>query len=87
MPAHRPQSAPVDKAAEIGIVDEVSAKAKSMLFLVSGAQGHKDKPSVFHIKRGSATKITQAALVSKHGYIASKSEPGKEYCLWELEDA
>lgn len=77
---------PLDKAAEIGISDEASAKAKSMLFLVSGAQGHKEKPSVFRIKRGSATRVTQADLVSKHGYIPRKTEPGKEYWLWELED-
>ena len=68
---------PLDKAEEIGIADEASAKAKSMLFLVSGAQGHKEKPSVFRIKRGSATKVTQADLVSKYGYIPRKSEPGK----------
>ena len=76
---------PLDKAAEIGIVDEASAKAKSMLFLVSGAQGHKEKPSVFRIKRGSATRVTQAYLVSHHGYSASKSGPEKEYWLWVLE--
>ena len=70
---------------EIGIADEASAKAKSMLFLVSGAPGHKEKPSIFRIKRGSAMKVTQADLVSQHGYVPRKSEPGKEYWLWELE--
>ena len=73
---------PIDKAEEIGIVDEASAKAKSMLFLVSS---RKEKPSVFRIKRGSATKIKQSDLVSMHGYYPRKPEPGKEYWLWELE--
>lgn len=73
---------PVDKAEEIGIVDESSAKAKSMLFLVSS---RKEKPSVFRIKRESATKVKQADLVSNHGYIPRKPEPEKEYWLWKLE--
>ena len=73
---------PIDKAEEIGIVDEASAKAKSMLFLVSS---RKEKPSVFRVKRGSATKIKQSDLVSIHGYSPRKPEPEKEYWLWELE--
>ncbi len=73
---------PIDKAEEIGIVDEASAKAKSMLFLVSS---RKEKPSVFRIKRGSATKIKQSDLISRHGYTPRKTEPEKEYWLWELE--
>lgn len=73
---------PIDKAEEIGIVDEASAKAKSMLFLVSS---RKEKPSVFRIKRESATKIKQSDLISMHGYSPRKSEPEKEYWLWELE--
>lgn len=73
---------PIDKAEEIGIVDEASAKAKSMLFLVSS---RKEKPSVFRVKRGSATKIKQSDLVSMHGYSPRKPEPEKEYWLWELE--
>lgn len=72
---------PIDKAEEIGIVDEASAKAKSMLFLVSS---RKEKPSVFRVKRGSATKIKQSDLVSIHGYFPRKPEPEKEYWLWEL---
>ena len=76
---------PIDEAKEKGIVDEDSAKAKSMLFLVSGQQGHRAKSSVFRIKRGSATKIKQSDLVSRHGYSPQKTEPEKEYWLWELE--
>ena len=73
---------PIDKAEEIGIADEASAKAKSMLFLVSS---RKEKPSVFRIKRGSASKIKQSDLVSMHGYSPRKPEPEKEYWLWKLE--
>lgn len=73
---------PIDKAEEIGIVDEASAKAKSMLFLVSS---RKEKPSIFRIKRGSASKIKQSDLVSMHGYSPRNPEPEKEYWLWELE--
>ena len=76
---------PVDKAAEIGIYDEATAKNKSMLFLVSGHQGHKEKPSVFRIVRGSARKITQADLVKDFEYQPSKSEPPKEYWLWDID--
>ena len=76
---------PVDKAAEIGIKDEATAKNKSMLFLVSGQQGHKDKPSVFRIVRGSARKETQEYLKS-FGYEPSKKEPKKEYWLWNIID-
>ena len=73
---------PIDKAEEIGILDEASAKVKSMLFLVSS---RREKPSVFRIKRGSATKIKQSDLISMHGYSPRKAEPDKEYWLWELE--
>lgn len=73
---------PIDKAEEIGIMDEVSARSKSMLFLVSS---RREKPSVFRVKRGSAMKIRQSDLVSKYGYLARKPEPQKEYWIWELE--
>lgn len=77
---------PLDKAAEIGIADEASAKAKSMLFLVSGAQGHREKPSVFRIRRGSARKMTRAELEERHGYRkGAPEEAKKEYWVWELE--
>ena len=76
---------PLDKAEEIGIADEASAKAKSMLFLVSGAQGHKEKPSVFRIKRGSARKVKRSEL-EQNGYPKEPAKAGKEYWLWELED-
>ena len=76
---------PVEKAESIGIVGVEDANAKSMLFLVSGAQGHRDKPSVFRIRKGSARKIAQKQLVEAHGYKPSKPEDGKEYWLWELE--
>ena len=75
---------PVDKAKEIGIDDEASAKARSVLFLISGAQGHKEKPSVFRIKRGSAKIVTQKELVEKYDYKSETPEDGKEYWLWEL---
>ena len=75
---------PIDKAKEIGIDDEASAKARSVLFLVSGAQGHKDKPSVFRIKRGSAKIVTQKELVDTYNYKTEKPEDEKEYWLWEL---
>ena len=76
---------PLDRAAEIGIADEASAKAKSMLFLVSGAQGHKEKPSVFRIKRGSARKVKRSEL-EQNGYPKEPAKAEKEYWLWELED-
>ena len=76
---------PVDKAKEIGIDDEASAKARSVLFLVSGAQGHKEKPSVFRIKRGSAKIVTQKELVDKYNYKSEKPDNEKEYWLWELD--
>ena len=77
---------PVDKAAEIGIVDAAAANAKSMLFLVSGHQGHKDKPSVFRIKRGSAKRIKQRELVAQFHYAPSNPADGeKEYWVWELD--
>ena len=77
---------PVDRAAEIGIGDEEAAKEKKVLFLVSGKQGHKDRPSVFRIKRGSAQKMTRAELEAQHGYRKGKpEEAGKEYWVWELE--
>lgn len=77
---------PVDKAALIGIADEAAAKAKTVLFLVSGAQGHRDKPSVFRIVKGSARRVLRSELVARHGYRPGK--PGKEktaYWLWDLE--
>lgn len=77
---------PLDKAAEIGIADEASAKAKSMLFLVSGVQGHREKPSVFRIRRGSARKMTRAELEERHGYRkGAPEEAKKEYWVWGLE--
>ena len=85
---------PVDKAAEIGIYDKHSANSRSILFLVSGQQGHKEKPSVFRIKRGSAKLITRKELVESHGYkpenYGGKSEEkpednGKKYWLWQLD--
>ena len=79
---NRVYNMPVDKAEEIGILDESSAKVKSMLFLVSS---RREKPSVFRIKRGSATKIKQSDLVSNYGYLARHEEPEKEYWIWELE--
>lgn len=79
---NRVYNMPIDKAEEIGILDEASAKVKSMLFLVSS---RREKPSVFRIKRGSAMKIRQSDLVSKYGYSATKPEPQKEYWIWELE--
>ena len=79
---NRVYNMPVDKAEEIGIVDEASAKARSMLFLVSS---RKEMPSVFRIKRGSAEKIRQCDLVSKYGYLARNEEPNKEYWIWKLE--
>lgn len=77
---------PVEKAEAIGIAGETDAKAKTMLFLVSGTQGHKARPSVFRIKRDSARKVTQEHLVGNCGYKPSKPDPGKEYWLWELEN-
>jgi hypothetical protein len=53
-----------------------------MLFLVSS---RKEKPGIFRIKRGSATKVKQSYLVSIHGYSPRNPEPDKEYWLWELE--
>ena len=77
---------PVDTAAGIGIADEASAKAKSLLFLVSGTQGHKEKPSVFRIKRGSVQIVKRKELIDNWGYGSSKSgDDEKEYWLWELE--
>ena len=77
---------PVDKAAQIGIADEAAAKAKTVLFLVSGHQGHRDKPSVFRIVKGSARRVRRSALVARHGYRPGKpGEEEKEYWLWELE--
>ena len=73
---------PLDKAEEIGIADEASAKAKSMLFLVSS---RREKPSVFRIVRGSARKVIRSELESK-GYPKDTAKAGKEYWLWELED-
>ena len=74
---------PLDKAEEIGIADEASAKAKSMLFLVSS---RREKPSVFRIKRGSAKQIKQRELVAQFGYAPSKSgDDEKEYWVWELD--
>lgn len=84
---HRLYNMPVDAAAGIGIADEASAKAKSMLFLVSGAQGRRDKPSVFRIKRGSARRVEQRELVAKYGYTPSSRDDGKSYWLWDLEPA
>ena len=77
---------PVDKAAEIGI-DEEAARNKSVLFLVSGQQGHRGKPSVFRIKRGKVTKVTKHDLVRHHEYKFGDTtkELEKEYWLWELE--
>ena len=76
---------PVKKAEEIGIFSLEDANEKSMLFLVSGKQGHRDKPSVFRIRKGSAKKVPQKHLVETYGYKPSKPEDGKEYWLWELE--
>ena len=73
---------PLDRAEEIGIVDEASAKAKSMLFLVSS---RKRKPSVFRIKRGSATKVKRSEL-EQNGYPKDPAKAEKEYWLWKLED-
>jgi hypothetical protein len=76
----------VDRAAEIGIGDEEAAKAKKVLFLVSGKQGHQDRPSVFRIKQGSARKMTRAELVAQHGYREGKLEKEQQvYWVWELE--
>ena len=72
---------PLDKAEEIGIADEASAKAKSMLFLVSS---RREKPSVFRIVRGSARKVIRSEL-EKMGYPKDPAKAGKEYWLWELE--
>jgi hypothetical protein len=85
---------PIDNAAAIGIDDEHSANSRSVLFLVSGQQGHKEKPSVFRIKRGSVRIVTRKELVESHGYkpenYGGKSEEkpednGKKYWLWELD--
>ncbi len=77
---------PVARAAEIGIEDEAAANARSVLFLVSGAQGHREKPSVFRIKKGSARKMTRAELEERHGYRkGAPEEAGKEYWVWALE--
>lgn len=77
---------PVDKAAQIGIADEAAAKAKTVLFLVSGHQGHRDKPSVFRIVKGSARRVLRSELVARHGYRPGKPGEGeKEYWLWQLE--
>ena len=76
---------PVERAAEIGIGDEAAAKDKKVLFLVSGKQGHRDKPSVFRIKRGRVRKMTRADL-ELHGYRKGKPEEERqEYWVWELE--
>ena len=78
---------PVDVAATIGIQNEADAKAKSMLFLVSGQQGHREKPSVFQIVLGSARKVRQKELVNGYGYkVAGNPDDYKEYWLWELVD-
>ena len=76
---------PVEKAEEIGIFGEEDANAKSMLFLVSGSQGHRDKPSVFRIRKGSARKVAQKHLVDTYAYKPSRPDDGREYWLWELE--
>ncbi len=76
---------PVEKAEEIGIFGEEDANAKSMLFLVSGSQGHRDKPSVFRIRKGSSRKVAQKYLAETYGYKPSKPDDGREYWLWELE--
>lgn len=77
---------PVERAKGIGITDEADARAKSMLFLVSGAQGRQDRPSVFRIVKGSARRVRRRELVERHGYPAGKEgEEGKEYWLWRLE--
>ena len=75
---------PVEKAEEIGIFGEEDANAKSMLFLVSGSQGHRDKPSVFRIRKGSARKVAQKYLAETYAYKPSKPDDGREYWLWEL---
>ncbi|MBQ9343658.1 MAG: DUF2357 domain-containing protein [Kiritimatiellae bacterium] len=77
---------PVERAALIGIGDEEAAKEKKVLFLVSGKQGHRETPSVFRIKRGSARKMSRAELEAQHGYRKGKPEEEKqEYWVWELE--
>ena len=75
----------VEFAEEIGVFSVEDANEKSMFFLVSGKQGHRDKPSVFRIRKGSAKKVPQKHLVETYGYKPSKPEDGKEYWLWELE--
>lgn len=76
---------PVKQAEEIGIYSEEDANAKSMLFLVSGSQGHRDKPSVFRIRKGSARKVVQKHLADTYAYRPSRPDDGREYWLWELE--
>ena len=85
---------PIKKAEEIGINDEHSANSRSVLFLVSGQQGHKEKPSVFRIVRGSAKIITRKELVESYDYRPENYggkrekkpvENEKQYWLWKLD--
>jgi len=64
---------PLANAEQIGIVDKASANAKSILFLVSGNQGHRDKPSVFRIKRGKGRKSNLGTRVILIGGICRTS--------------
>ena len=76
---------PLDKAEEIGIRNLEDANAKSMLFLVSGQQGHKEKPSVFRIRRESAKIVTQKYLHDEYHYdVHGNVNDEKQYWLWEL---
>ena len=90
--AQRVYHMPVERAEEIGIVDEAAAMAKKVLFLVSGAQGRKDKPSVFRIVAGSARLMGRGEFVAEYGYPAGKGTEGgmegaveREYWVWRLE--
>lgn len=75
---------PLDQAEAIGIRTLEDARKKRVLFLVSGAQGHKCTPSVFRTRPDSARKAKKSELVEKYGY-KSNSPDDREYWLWELE--